>query len=141
MHAPFLYFLGGSLLLKEDSTLTIDTSTPSAVSTGVQATSYNMSLSHHNFTGPNGIIWNYSVAHLDIYGNITLASRVIITGRHALSLRSISGNIVVKTTLSMTCATTNIFNGTCLGGFLPQNSLKIAKKEGVYLLYNGKYMA
>ena len=78
---------------------------------------------------------NFSqVAFVTFSGNIELkkGSRINLTGKYALSIKSENGNISIQTDINMTCNEENL-HPTCLGGFTQSLSetRNIYRGEGI----------
>ena len=107
----------GSLVIKSNENFTINTTAGKA-----ENTQYKLFFRNHSFeiTGKSNTPykWSYSVAHLVFEGDITFeeGSHVVLTGAHALSIKSVKGDITVNTAINVTCTAAGA-NETCLGGY------------------------
>ena len=109
----------GSLVIKSNANFTINTTAGKAEDNLNKQ--YDLVFRNHSFeiTGKyDRHKWNYSVAHLVFEGNITFekGSHVVLTGAHALSIKSVKGDITVNTTINVTCTAAGA-KETCLAGY------------------------
>jgi len=123
------FILGGqarfnneSLILESGDMLEINTTVPSIVRRNHNSTNriFTASLEMKSFS---------QVAFVTFSGNIELkeGSRIIVTGKYALSIKSENGNISIQTDINMTCNEENL-HSTCLGGFTHSQT----ETEGIY---------
>ena len=122
------------MVIKSNENFTINTTAGKA-----ENTQYKLFFRNHSFeiTGKSNTPykWNYSVAHLVFEGNITFekGSHVVLTGAHALSIKSVTGDITVNTTIHVTCTAAGA-NENCLGGYTVSTESVVNTK-----IYRGMY--
>ena len=105
--------------------LDINTTVPSMVKRNFTACSFNAS---------HKMIQSIKVAYVTFRDNVELknGSRVIVTGKYALSITSQNGNIIIQTDINMTCNRV-VFDTTCLGGFTQSSQpTQIGKDQTIY---------
>lgn len=126
MHLPFIP-VAGPLTLGFGDTLHINTTEPSAIVVDNQGNKKNLIIlaeTNHSFTNDLSISreWKYSIARLVFINDIILNSNSIvnISGENALSIEALEGNIVVNTTINLSCAVT-VLGGKCVGGYMAIN--------------------
>ena len=132
----------GSLVIKSNANFTINTTAGKAEDNLNKQ--YDLVFRNHSFeiTGKyDRHKWNYSVAHLVFEGNITFekGSHVVLTGAHALSIKSVKGDITVNTTIHVTCTAAGA-NENCLGGYTVStesvvNAKRVEIYRGMYALF------
>ena len=114
--------IDGNIIVDSGESLHINTSTPDAHLIRLdKRISLNITtVKQTPLTGPGVSTWPYSVVYLVIEGSLTLMenSSVRLSGPNALSIKSLNGDITVRTDIELTCSRT-ILNGMCLGGFMP----------------------
>ncbi|KAL9976357.1 hypothetical protein ACROYT_G013651 [Oculina patagonica] len=117
----------GHLILEPGETLHINTTEPSAIVADNQGnTKYLIILAERNHSFINHLgnarEWKYGIARLVFEKDIIFNSNsnVNIFGENALSIKSLEGNIVVKTMMNLSCAVT-VLGGKCIGGYMPIN--------------------
>ena len=102
--------------------LEINTTVPSVVRRNHNSANsiFTASLEMKNFS---------QVAFVTFSGDIELkkGSRIHVTGKYALSIKSQNGNIIIQTDINMTCNEENL-HPTCLGGFTQSQT----KTKGIY---------
>ena len=124
------------MVIKSNENFTINTTAGKA-----ENTQYKLFFRNHSFeiTGKSNTPykWNYSVAHLVFEGNITFekGSHVVLTGAHALSIKSVMGDITVNTPINVTCTAAGA-NETCLGGYTVSTTSVQNRKNSAYI-YRG----
>lgn len=115
-------FNNGSLILESGDELEINTTAPSIVRRNQNSANriFTASLEMKNFS---------QVAFVTFSGNIEFkkGSRIDVTGKYALSIKSENGNISIQTDINMTCNEENL-HSTCLGGFTQSQT----KTQGIY---------
>ena len=79
------------------------------------------------------------VAYVTFRGDVKLkkGSRIIVTGKYALSITSQNGSIFIETDINMTCNRED-FGTTCLGGFTQSSNATITRGRTKYKLYKGE---
>ena len=105
--------------------LDINTTVPSMVKRNFTACSFNAS---------HKTIQSKKVAYVTFRDNVELknGSRVMVTGKYALSITSQNGSIIIQTDINMTCNRV-VFNTTCLGGFTQSSQpTQIGKDPKIY---------
>ena len=130
------------MVIKFNESFTIDTTAGKAEKDSVSNTKYKLSFRNYSFeiigkkTKPKS---NYTVAHLVFEGNIIFeeGSHVVLTGAHALSIKSVTGDITVNTTINVTCTAAGA-NETCLGGYTVSET-SVQNKIYLQSIYRGMY--
>lgn len=109
------FVLAGDLILEGGDVLEINTTVPS-----INCTRCNYTASLQNRTSSHV---THLVANITFSGNIEFGSgsTVRVSGKYALSITSLNGNISIQTDINMTCEEM-VFNATCLGGFTQSSS-------------------
>ena len=91
-----------------------------------------------NFTASLEMKNSSVVAFVTFSGNIELkkGSRIIVTGKYALSIKSQNSNISIQTDINMTCNEENL-HPTCLGGFTQSlnETRSIYRGEGINFFF------
>ncbi|KAL9976403.1 hypothetical protein ACROYT_G013701 [Oculina patagonica] len=120
----------GDLILNSGEELKINTTAPS-----ITFSSYNYTASLQNRSSLHG---RHLVADITFSGNIAFRSGSVVEvfGKYALSITSLSGNILIQTDVNITCGET-VFNTTCLGGFTQSSSpvmvgISLPKTDAIY---------
>jgi len=105
------FISGGSLILKSNEVLEINTTAPSINC----SSSCNYNASHEN---RRSLGYTFPVAVITFTGDLVFESGSIVkvVGEYALSITSLKGSIDIQTDINMTCGETRL-NTTCLGGF------------------------
>ncbi|KAL9976396.1 hypothetical protein ACROYT_G013694 [Oculina patagonica] len=120
----------GDLILNSGEELKINTTAPS-----ITFSSYNYTASLQNRSSLHG---RHLVADITFSGNIEFRSGSVVEviGKYALSITSLSENILIQTDVNITCGET-VFNTTCLGGFTQSSSpvmvgIRLPKTDAIF---------
>ena len=126
------------MVIRFNESFTIDTTAEKAEKVSVSNTKYKLSFRNYSFeiigkkTKPKS---NYTVADLVFEGNITFenGSHVVLTGAHALSIKSAKGDITVNTTIHVTCTAAGANERGCLGGYtVSETSVQNSYQQSIY---------